>query len=75
MLTAHNRPEGGGIGIEVPKHKNQWTCAFKCVPGQASHEPLIDLAKENADAVKAEIDHKVSRHRSMFRSWQKLTRG
>lgn len=52
-------PEGGGIGIEAPKHKTQWTCAFKCVPGRASHEPLIDLAKENADAVKAEIDHKI----------------
>lgn len=75
MLTADNSPEGGGIGIEAPKHKTQWTCAFKCVPGRASHEPLIDLAKENADAVKAEIDHKVSRHCSMFRSWQKLTRG
>lgn len=61
MLTANHSPEGGGIGIEAPKDKVHWTCAFKCVPGRAAHEPLIDLAKENADAVKAEIDHKVSR--------------
>jgi len=61
MLTADHSPEGGGIGIEAPKDRVKWTCVFKCVLDRAAHEPLIDLAKENADAVKAEIDHKVSR--------------
>ncbi|KAK5953704.1 hypothetical protein OHC33_004973 [Knufia fluminis] len=52
-------PEGGGIGIEAPKDKVKWSCAFKCVPGVVAYDPLVELAKENADVVKAEIDHKI----------------
>lgn len=60
VLTVLCSPEGGGIGIEAPKDKVKWSCAFKCVPGVVAYDPLVELAKENADVVKAEIDHKVS---------------
>lgn len=65
-------PQEGGIGIETPKDKIVWKCAFRCVEGKPAHDPLIDLVRENAAQVKADIELRVWLLPEVAHSWLTL---